>query len=242
MGIEKVVPTMNDALFMLRLLTRSCTGQAVSTYVNVINGPKRPGELDGPDELFIVIVDAGRTKIYADPDFRQVLGCIKCGACLNVCPVWNRIGGYAYGWVYSGPIGSILNPLFLGLGRTHDLYHATTLCGACKDVCPAGIDHPRLFLKLREKRASGDKAWAVKRPPLLERLTSSAWAWGITNERRYRTAGMLLRWVLKPFVRGEVIRKLPAMGSGWTRFRDFPAPARKPFRERWQDIKRGMMK
>ncbi|MBN2225527.1 MAG: lactate utilization protein [Deltaproteobacteria bacterium] len=242
MGIEKIVPTMDDALHVLRLLTRSCTGQAVSSYVNVINGPKKKGEPDGPDELFIVIVDGGRTKIYADPDFRQVLGCIKCGACLNVCPVWNKIGGYAYGWVYSGPIGSILNPLFLGLERAHDLYHATTLCGACREVCPAGIDHPRLFLKLREKRASGDRTWGARRLPLAERLTFSAWAWGISGEGRYRTAGKLLRWMLKPFVTGGVIGKLPAMGSGWTRFRDLPAPAERPFRRRWSDGERGTTK
>jgi L-lactate dehydrogenase complex protein LldF len=239
MGIEKVVPTMNDAMHMLRLLTRSCTGQAISSYVNVINGPRKGGEVDGPEELYIVIVDAGRTKIYADPDFRQVLGCIKCGACLNVCPVWNKVGGYAYGWVYSGPVGSILNPLFVGLGRSSDLYHATTLCGACKEACPAGIDHPRLMLKLREKRAAADRSWKVRKPGIVERLTFSIWSWGIGGETRYRAAGRLVRWVLKPYVKGGWIRKLPASGKGWTEFRDLPAPAVRPFRERWSDIKRG---
>jgi L-lactate dehydrogenase complex protein LldF len=242
MGIEKVVPTMNDALHMLRLLTRSCTGQAISSYVNFINGPKRAGELDGPEELYVVIVDAGRTKIYADPDFRQVLGCIKCGACLNVCPVWNKVGGYAYGWVYSGPIGSILNPLFVGADRARDLYHATTLCGACKDACPAGIDHPRLFLKLRERRASGDRTWRAKKPPILERLTFSLWAWGISGETRYRRAGSLVRWALKPFMKAGEIRKLPGIGKGWTQSRNLPAPATKSFKERWSDIERGITK
>ncbi len=242
MGIEKVVPTMNDALHMLRLLTRSCTGQAISSYVNFINGPRKAGELDGPEELFIVIVDAGRTKIYADPEFRQVLGCIKCGACLNVCPVWNKVGGYAYGWVYSGPVGSILNPLFVGLDRAHDLYQATTLCGACANACPAGVDHPRLFLRLREKRAAGDATWNARRPGIMERLTFSMWSWGIVSETRYRAAGSLLRWALKPFTHKGWIRRLPGVGKGWTRFRDLPAPAGRPFRERWSDIERGITK
>ncbi len=242
MGIEKVVPTMSDALHMLRLLTRSCTGQVISSYVNVINGPRKNDETDGPEELYIVIVDAGRTKIYSDPDFRQALQCIKCGACLNVCPVWNKVGGYAYGWVYSGPIGAILNPLFVGLDRSRDLYHATTLCGSCKQSCPSGIDHPHLLLKLREKRASGDKTWGAGRLPLAERLMFSAWAWGIGGEGRYRTGSRLMRWALKPFIRKDVIKRLPGKGHGWTRFRDFPAPAEKTFRESRSDTKRGAAK
>ncbi len=235
MGIEKIVPTINDALCILRLLTRSCTGQAISSYVNFISGPKREGELDGPEELYVVIVDGGRSKIYADPDMREVLQCIKCGACLNFCPVWTKVGGYAYGWVYSGPIGSILNPLFLGLDRASDLYRATTLCGACHEVCPAGINHPRLFLKLREKRARGDKTFGARRPPLMERLTFCLWAWGIGRESRYRAAGKLLRWALRPISRNGRVGSLPGMGKGWTAVRDLPLPAEKTFRERWKD-------
>jgi L-lactate dehydrogenase complex protein LldF len=239
MGIEKVVPTIEDALFMLRLLTRSCTGQAISTYVNFISGPRKKDEVDGPDELFVVVVDAGRSKIYADPDFREVLQCIKCGACLNVCPVYNKVGGYPHGWVYSGPIGSILNPLFLGLDRAADLYHATTLCGACREACPAGIDHPRLMLRLRERRAAGDRRWGAKKPPLFERIAYTLWAWGIADTSRYRVAARLMGLILRPFARDGRIRWLPGKGRGWTRYRDFPFIARRTFRERWPDIEKG---
>ena len=188
MGIEKIVPTMDDALSMLKVLTRSCTGQAISSYVSFIDRPRQAGDIDGPGELIVVIVDAGRSRIYEDPDVREVLQCIKCGACLNTCPVWGTVGGYAYGWVYSGPIGALLNPLFLGLDRASDLYFACTLCGKCREVCPAGIDHPALFLKFREKRAAGEARFGAKKPPVTERIVHSVWAWVLSDERRFRFA------------------------------------------------------
>jgi len=236
MGIEKVVPTMTDALHMLRLLTRSCTGQAISSYVSFINGPKNEDDLDGPEEVFLIIVDGGRSKIYADPEFREVLQCIKCGSCLNSCPVWTKVGGYAYGWVYSGPIGAVLNPLLLGQDRTKDLYFATSLCGTCRSVCPAGIDHPKLFLKLRERRARGDKTFGGKKPPITERLTMSTWAWGLGKDSRYRLGSRLFRLAVRPFVRGGKIKTLPGPGRGFTEVRDLPEPPGKTFRDRWRDI------
>jgi len=235
MGIEKVVPTMNEALHMLRLLTRSCTGQSISSYVSFINGPKKKGDIDGPDEVFLVIVDGGRSRIYADPEFREVLQCIKCGSCLNSCPVWTKVGGYAYGWVYSGPIGAVLNPLLLGQERAKDLYFATSLCGTCKSVCPAGIDHPKLFLKLRERRARGDRTFGGKKPPLLERLTMSVWSWGLGGDGRYRLGSRLFRMAVKPFVNGGKLTKLPGPGRGFTAIRDLPEPPDKTFRIRWRD-------
>lgn len=236
-GIEKVVPTMDDALFLLKILTRSCTGQAVSSYVSLIDRPRQPGDIDGPDELIVVIVDAGRSRIYSDPEVRETLQCIKCGACLNTCPVWGKVGGYAYGWVYSGPIGALLNPLFLGLDRAKDLYLACTLCGKCREVCPAGIDHPALFLKLREKRAGGEARFGAKRPPMTERIAHSVWTWILRDERRFRLQTKLMRWALLPISRGGRIRWLPARAGGFTRDRDLPLPARIPFRDRWESIK-----
>ena len=155
MSLEKVVPTLEDALHLVRLLCRNCTGQKLSVYVSMDNSPKKGDEMDGPEELIIVIVDNGRSKIYQDKIAREAMRCIRCGACLNSCPVYRQIGGYAYGWAYSGPMGQVLNPLLLGLERTQDLYRATTLCGACKGVCPAGIDHPSLFLTIPGKRCAG---------------------------------------------------------------------------------------
>jgi len=242
MGIEKVVPTMDDALFLLKLLTRSCTGQAISSYISLIDRPKYAGDIDGPEELFVVIVDAGRSAIYSDPEVREALQCIKCGACLNTCPVWSKVGGYAYGWVYSGPIGALLNPLFLGLDRAKDLYHACTLCGKCREVCPAGIDHPGLFLKLREKRAAGDTRFGAKKPPIHERVIHSLWAWVVRDERRFRLGGTLMRWGLLPRRRDARIRGRPTRAGAFTKDRDLPFPARVPFRDRWKTIEQTMGK
>ncbi len=242
MGIEKIVPTMDDALSMLKVLTRSCTGQAISSYVSFIDRPRQAGDIDGPGELIVVIVDAGRSRIYEDPDVREVLQCIKCGACLNTCPVWGTVGGYAYGWVYSGPIGALLNPLFLGLDRASDLYFACTLCGKCREVCPAGIDHPALFLKFREKRAAGEARFGAKRPPVTERIVHSLWAWILRDERRFRLQTKLMRWALLPFSRDGRIRWLPMWAGGFTKDRDLPLPARVPFRDRWKSIENAMGK
>ncbi len=242
MGIEKIVPTMDDALFMLKLLTRSCTGQAISSYISLIDRPKEKGDIDGPEELILVIVDAGRSRIYQDPEVREVLQCIKCGACLNTCPVWSKVGGYAYGWVYSGPIGALLNSLFLGLDRAKDLYHACTLCGKCAEVCPAGIDHPELFLKLREKRATGEARFGAKKPPITERIVHSLWAWGLGDEKRFRLGGKLMRWALLPWKTNGKIRKLPTKAGGFTRDRDLPFPAAVPFRDRFRKHEKMMGK
>ncbi len=151
MTIEKVVPTLGDAMHLLRVLCRSCTGQPITVYATLDNGPRRPGELDGPEELHVVILDNGRSKAFQDPVIREVLRCIRCGACLNACPVYGKIGGYPYGWAYSGPMGQVLNPALLGLASTSDLYGACTLCQKCKTICPAGVDHPKVLLYYRQK-------------------------------------------------------------------------------------------
>jgi L-lactate dehydrogenase complex protein LldF len=154
MGIEKVVPTLEDALSLLRLLPASCTGQRMSAYVTVDKGPRRPGEADGPKELYVVIVDNGRSKIYQNPKTRPALACIRCGACLNVCPVYAQVGGYPYGFAYSGPMGLVWTPMLMGLRSSKELLEACSLCGACHEVCTVGIDHPEIILELRRMRSA----------------------------------------------------------------------------------------
>jgi L-lactate dehydrogenase complex protein LldF len=150
-GIEKVVETLNDVLPLLSLLTRSATGQAISTYFNMITHPRQLGEKDGPKAVHLVLLDNGRSEAFADEELRQTLQCIRCGACMNHCPVYTRIGGHAYGTVYSGPIGQIVSPHLLGLQATKDLPTASSLCGACEVVCPVGIPIPKLLLRLRKE-------------------------------------------------------------------------------------------
>ncbi|AVR88772.1 LutB/LldF family L-lactate oxidation iron-sulfur protein [Thauera aromatica] len=150
-GIEKVVENLRDVVPLLSLLTRSATGQAITTYVNVISGPRKDEELDGPREVHLVLLDNGRSQAFADSELRQTLNCIRCGACMNHCPVYTRIGGHAYGTVYPGPIGKIVTPHMLGLEVTRDLPTASSMCGACGEVCPVKIPIPALLRRLREE-------------------------------------------------------------------------------------------
>ena len=241
MSLEKVVPTMKDALHLLRLLCRSCTGQRLSAYVSMDSGPKKKDEVDGPEELFIVIVDNGRSKIYQDPKSREALRCIRCAACLNICPVYRQIGGYAYGWAYSGPMGQVLNPLLLGMKRTQDLYRATTLCGACKSHCPVGIDHPSMFLYYRAKDVMDDPYFQGQRRPWVEKRFFQAWSLAVNRSWLWNWGARMIRPFLNRGAREGVIREMkgPFSGwvSGWFRNRDLPAMADKTFRERWKEIK-----
>jgi len=151
MGLEKVVPRLEDVAPLVRLLTRSATGQPITTYFNWLSSPRRPGELDGPEEVHLIVLDNGRSSIYSDEELRETLDCIRCGACLNICPVYSRIGGHAYGSVYMGPIGKILTPQMAGLSEGGHLAGASTLCGACQEVCPVSIPIPNLLLRLRQE-------------------------------------------------------------------------------------------
>lgn len=227
MSLEKVVPTMNDALHLMRLLCRHCTGQKLSSYVSIDCGPKKPGETDGPEELYIIILDNGRSKIYRDVKAREALRCIRCGACLSVCPVYGKIGGYPYGWVYSGPMGQVLNPLLLGLGETHDLYCATTLCGACREVCPAGVDHPRLFLHYRAQQALPSRA---------QRFFFKAWGTLVKSGARWHFAIRLLRPLAKRCAADGVGRTRLRLLDGWLAQRNLPVPAAQTFHEQWKKI------
>ena len=163
MGMERVVARLADHDILFRLLARGAAAQNMATYVSYIGGPRRAGQADGPDELHVIILDNGRSRILADPRFREILCCIRCAACLNVCPVYRKIGGHAYGSPYSGPVGAVVTPLLAGMNRAKDLCLGETLCGACKDACPVAIDIPRMLLELRAALADGDRP--VADPP-----------------------------------------------------------------------------
>jgi len=238
MSLEKVVPTMKDAMHLMRLLSRNCSGQKISAYVSMDSGPKKDGEIDGPEELIIVIVDNGRSRIYQDPQARDALRCIRCAACLNICPVYRQVGGYAYGWVYSGPMGQVLMPLLLGLDKTQDIYRACTLCGACKSACPVGIDHPNLLLYYRSMDVSADHPFNGKKRPWREALFFKAWSMAVQCSWMWNLGVSITR----PFMRGKshqgVIRELNGAFRGWFRKRDFPSLAEETFQERWEELKK----
>ena len=234
-GMEKVIPSLQDLAVFLRLLPRSATGQRITSYMSMATGPRRADDEDGPEEFHLVIVDNGRSRLLRDPVLRESLYCIRCGACLNVCPIYQRVGGHAYGWVYPGPIGSIVTPGLVGVAEAKDLPNASTLCGACRDACPVQINIPRMLLHLRHQQAESDDAnqrtasdtdkllargfAAVMSSPLLLRLS--------------RTVGQALS---KPLARSGKIgpSRLPIV-SRWTRARDLPVPAGRSFRDQWRD-------
>jgi L-lactate dehydrogenase complex protein LldF len=229
-GIEKVVPRMVDLAVMLKLLARSATGQPITIYTNIFGGPRAPGEKDGPEEFHLVLIDNGRSEILADEEYRETLRCIRCGACLNACPIYRKIGGHAYGSVYPGPIGALITPLFQGLGNFKDLPQASSLCGACYEACPVKINIPKHLINLRRD---------IQRQHLskwTERLVYRMWCWGMKSPFRYNLLGNLQKWDLRRRARrgGGWIMKLPAVASGWTDVRDMPAPAKKTFHQMWR--------
>jgi L-lactate dehydrogenase complex protein LldF len=223
-GVEKVIPTLEDLATLLRLLPRSATGQAISNYVSVLTGTRGEGDLDGPEHLYFILVDNGRTGLVGT-DMQEMLRCIRCGACMNHCPVYQTIGGHAYGWVYPGPMGSVLTPSYLGLDQALDLPQAATLCGACSVVCPVRIPLPELLRKLREKQVERSLR------PAAEMLALRLWSWFALRPRLYALAAALaartLGWLAN---REGMITRLP-FGGEWTRGRHLPAPrTRKTFR------------
>jgi L-lactate dehydrogenase complex protein LldF len=230
-GIEKVIPTLEDLSLLLRLLIRSATGQSISNYVSLLTGVKQPEEADGPEHLYFVLVDNGRADLVGSP-FQDMLRCIRCGACMNHCPVYQTIGGHAYGWVYPGPMGSVLTPLFMGLDQAIDLPHAATLCNQCGVVCPVKIPLPELLRQLREKQVEKNLR------PLMERLAFKAWAWVACRPKLYalgtRIGVRYLNWLAAGRDRIRVLGVAPE----WTRGRDFPAPEGKTFRDLYAQGKR----
>jgi len=232
MGIEKVIPRLEDLPVLLKLLARSSTGQPMGVYTTLISGPRRPEDVDGPEELHVVLLDNGRSDILAGPS-REVLRCVRCGACLNACPVYRTIGGHAYGTVYAGPIGSVISPYLQPAASAPDLPFASSLCGACAEVCPVKIDLPGLLVHLRGLAMRGDLAGEPVSARGLQKMAMRMWAFAMRTPARYRLASRLLRLALRPFVRNGWIHHLPGPAGGWTGERDFPAPAKKTFRESW---------
>jgi L-lactate dehydrogenase complex protein LldF len=228
MGMEKVIPRLADLAVMLKVLTNSATGQKISSYVTMLTGPRRAHDLDGPEELHVVIMDNGRSAILRSAN-REALYCLRCGACLNVCPIYQNIGGHAYGWVYPGPIGAVLTPMFTGLDTAQHLPRASTLCGACREACPVKINIPHLLLNLRQQLVERrNVSWA-------ERMLFTLWAWIMRHPRLYESAITLAALAQKPFVKQGWLSKLPAPFAGWTQSRDFKAVASRSFRQRWQE-------
>lgn len=236
MGIEKVVPRFADLELFLQLLPRSGTGQQLTSYQSLITGPAK-GDAEGPEELHIVILDAGRSRMLAHPTTRAALRCIRCGACLNICPVYQQIGGHAYGSVYPGPIGAVITPQLSGMEKNAQLPFASSLCGACRDVCPVKIDIPALLLHLRAEVQAGGATSA--RGSWLERLSFRAWATLMGGPRRYALAARLAR-LAQPLV----IRRGRAAGLGrwaaplaaWSRDRDLRPLAKQSFRQLWPEL------
>jgi L-lactate dehydrogenase complex protein LldF len=221
-GIEKVVETVEDYALLTQTLPRSATGQTMAVYTHLYNGPRREGEADGPRFLYVILVDNGRSAIYGSA-YAEALACIRCGACLNACPVYRMTGGHAYGWVYPGPIGSVITPLLNGIEHARPLPHASSLCGACKQVCPVEIDLPGMLLDLRSdlnERGEVDAAW---------RIGLRLWAFASSRPWLFRIGGRLARLLTGD----RPPQALPGPLAGWTRHRAFPPLARRSFHQQW---------
>ncbi|MDZ7373806.1 MAG: LutB/LldF family L-lactate oxidation iron-sulfur protein [candidate division KSB1 bacterium] len=227
MGIEKVIPTLEDLRVFLNLLSISSTAQRLPCYVNLIRSPRQEGDRDGPEEVHVVLLDNGRSRILADPAMRSSLYCIRCGACLNVCPVFQRVGGHAYGWVYQGPIGSVLTPLYRGLEYGYQLPFGSSLCGACAEICPVAIDVNHLLVELRARIQSG-----LNTSGLLERLAFRVWSFVASRPRLYRAGALLVRVAQSLALPRRRHLRLPV----WSRTRTFPKLARRSFYRRWRQL------
>ncbi len=226
-SIEKIVPTLEDAATILRVLARSATGQDMSVYTSVMTGPRRADDLDGPEEFHVVLLDNGRTELLAS-DLRDILRCIRCGSCINHCPVYEAIGGHAYGWIYPGPMGAVLTPGLLGMETTHHHPNASTLCGRCESVCPMRIPLPDLLRKWRVRQ------FDAAMTPAAARYGLKAWAFLARHPRVYGVMTTLGSAFLATIGgRKNRFRRLPFAG-GWMAQRDLPAPQGRSFMTRWR--------
>ena len=225
-SLEKVVPTLEDASAILRVLARSATGQEFSSYTTFSTGPRRAEDPDGPEQFHVVLLDNGRSALLGT-ESQEVLRCIRCGACMNHCPIYGAIGGHAYGWVYPGPIGSVITPTLIGVAEARHLPNASTFCGRCEQVCPMRIPLPKLMRYHREK------AFEEKLTPATERTGLAVWAFLARRPALYRLAtGMAMRLLGAFGRRRGKFARLPG-ASGWTVHRDFPAPPGKTFQQQW---------
>jgi L-lactate dehydrogenase complex protein LldF len=239
-GIEKLIPRAQDLVTFLKLLGRSATGQPLTVYTSFLAGPRRASEIDGPDEFYVLLLDNGRTRLLTDREKRQSLYCIRCGGCLNACPVYRKIGGHNYPWVYSGPIGAIITPQYHGVMHDPWLPFASSLCGACGEVCPVKIDIPKLLLDLRSEIT---KAKAREGKGRIEKLSFRMWAWLMRHPKLYEMAGSMGAGIFGDGERKGWVKRVPGpMNVGplkaWMSQREFPAPAPKSFRQLWRERRR----
>jgi L-lactate dehydrogenase complex protein LldF len=227
-GIEKVLPRLADLALFLPMLATAGTGQNLTCYNSMYNGPRQPGEVDGPEEFHVVFLDNHRTRLLADPEQRDALHCIRCGACLNVCPIFKNIGGHAYGTTYQGPIGSVITPHFRGLQDWKHLSGASSLCGACTEACPVKIDLHHHLLHNRRNAMKTTPAW-------LEKLMWKGFAWLMKRPGFYALATRFTPWALElhPIVKGTVVDPV----RSWTKTRDFPEAPPRTFRDLWRERK-----
>ena len=234
-GLEKIVARFKDLSVLLKVLARSATGQRMTSYTNFLTGVARQGE-DGPQQFHVILLDNGRTRIYGDDQLYGSLRCIRCGACLNHCPVYQKTGGHAYGWVYPGPIGAVISPQYLGLEKGHPLPFASSLCGACNEVCPVKIEIPHMLLELRNRVVEQTSAGAppVKRN-FFEAASFQAFALAATRPWLWKTATWLGRVLLRSKATGGVVSSVewPVL-KNWTAVRDLPAPAKENFMAQWK--------
>jgi L-lactate dehydrogenase complex protein LldF len=230
MGIEKVVPTLADLDCLLKLLPRSATGQKLTAYTSLVNGPRRSGDDCGPESLHVVLVDNGRSRVLAS-ESAEILGCIRCGACMNVCPVYTSIGGHAYGDTYPGPVGAVLTPALRGLDQWADLPSASSLCGACRDICPVRLDIPRMLLDLRRQSAPAHS-------PRWLHVAMRGFASVVARPRLYAVVTRMARRMLRARAADGWISRAPGPAAAWTSTRDLPAPARTTFQQAWRNRSR----
>jgi L-lactate dehydrogenase complex protein LldF len=228
MGIEKMIPRFTDLSVFVQLLGRSGTGQKITVYTNFVTGPRGENELDGAEEFHLILLDNGRSKLLGT-EFEEALYCIRCGACLNVCPVYRQTGGHAYGSTYSGPIGAVITPLLKGTKEAKDLPHASSLCGACWEACPVGIPLHDLLLKLRNQQVQEGVRGRG------EMLAFKGFENTMRNPALLKISGKVGRVAQKPLVREDSVRPLPGPLSAWTDYRELPPLAEKSFRELWKE-------
>jgi L-lactate dehydrogenase complex protein LldF len=228
MGIEKMIPRFTDLSVFVQLLGRSGTGQKITVYTNFVTGPRGENELDGAEEFHLILLDNGRSKLLGT-EFEEALYCIRCGACLNVCPVYRQTGGHAYGSTYSGPIGAVITPLLKGTKEAKDLPHASSLCGACWEACPVGIPLHDLLLKLRNQQVQEGVRGRG------ETLAFKGFENTMRNPALLKISGKVGRVAQKPLVREDSVRPLPGPLSAWTDYRELPPLAEKSFRELWKE-------